>query len=149
MMNAFLVRVILCGSTLNTTSNTIYKDMVYVQPKTSVVYFYWFTTQISLQISLKAQGALQQYVNIHDTNHTKATRPPTGDATVVFRGCQSTTRPPKKLCSRLQSLSLSLSHSLHFSLPHILRLAQARLLGSCSSLPSQRQLALYHISSIM
>ncbi len=39
-------------------------------------------------------------------------------------------------------LFLSLSHSLHFSLPHILRLAQAWLLGSCSSLPSQRQLAL-------
>lgn len=51
--------------------------------------------------------------------------------------------PKKKtLLQASISDSLSLILSLRFSLPHILRLAQARLLGSCSSLPSQRQLAL-------
>lgn len=45
-------------------------------------------------------------LNIHDTNHTKATRPPLAMPQWSLEECQSTNKK-KKLCFRLQSLPLS------------------------------------------
>lgn len=80
-------------------------------------------------------------LNIHDTNHTKANRPPLAMPLWSLEERQSTNKTSQKTLLQA-SISLSLLLFLHFSRPQILRLAQARLLGTCSSLPSQRQLAL-------